>query len=728
MDAAGCKAGEASRGRRARRNLPLHTGQPPLAGRTPVARLSGMAVAAYSPGHRLCAPAGNRQGCRLHLLAMAGISCRRAATILPPARPAIGKGPDAPVLTLLLSFPGHTTGKGCPTPERKPVQTMMVPHSTEPMATELPGIRQAPVPWPAGRTARIAHRAGTARGDLSLSPAMLAPAMLAPAMPVHPVRWPVSGPGPGPGVAAVVPGLSWRPAAPDNRADPQMRQLTTRALPQEGCAAFPCPEADCPDRFATQARLLRHLRSVHQQKKPLVCPYEGCGKRFAANHRLLVHTPVHSREKPYSCPWEGCDKRFSQSSNRKAHYQLHSGERPFACPHEACHKRFVQRAHLTCHLRAHSGKKTFVCPEAGCHKRFTQATNMTNHLRRHTHPFRSFRFVCHHEGCGRRLPTRYCLEVHLRVHSREKPFVCAYQDCNSRFSQYNNLVSHHRLHSGEKPYACPYENCDKAFRQPHHLKKHLGTHTKKAATDGQQSPEKQGVWASRSGPVLAGPPAAADDRPEDPLRQATTDTLPPGAGPMLPEQAPVHSGERPFACPEASCLSRFATQGRMLRHLRAVHRHQKPFACPDENCDKHFMQQVHLQSHLRTHTKDPVTTDRLPDDDSRSQPLGRHARKGTARRTAVPCQQELQGTAAEPVARPARNRRQHTAGVPDVSRPTPERKTRQRVHGRQARAASDRAPGTAQPPLAACPAVNRLPQLAGTPDSPRKSGAIPAGS
>lgn len=68
----------------------------------------------------------------------------------------------------------------------------------------------------------------------------------------------------------------------------------------------------------------------------------------------------------------------------------------------------------------------------------------------------------------------FVFQVHMRVHSGEKPFQCRF--CPKAFAQSGNLIAHERIHTGEKPYQC--EKCGKRFTQSSAYKNHVYIHIK----------------------------------------------------------------------------------------------------------------------------------------------------------------------------------------------------------------------------------------------------------
>ncbi|KAK0147702.1 Gastrula zinc finger protein XlCGF49.1 [Merluccius polli] len=75
--------------------------------------------------------------------------------------------------------------------------------------------------------------------------------------------------------------------------------------------------------------------------------------------------------------------------------------------------------------------------------------------------------------CNKGFSGRCKLNVHMRVHTGEKPYVCA--QCGNRFSQSGALKAHMKVHSGERPYHCTF--CDKSFVNKCNLTKHVHVHS-----------------------------------------------------------------------------------------------------------------------------------------------------------------------------------------------------------------------------------------------------------
>ncbi|XP_061587380.1 zinc finger and BTB domain-containing protein 24-like [Cololabis saira] len=77
------------------------------------------------------------------------------------------------------------------------------------------------------------------------------------------------------------------------------------------------------------------------------------------------------------------------------------------------------------------------------------------------------RFIC--PVCNKAYANAQTLEVHLRIHTGERPFSC--NQCGKKFTQSAHLKSHLNIHTGARPYTCSL--CDKSFVIKYSLTLHM---------------------------------------------------------------------------------------------------------------------------------------------------------------------------------------------------------------------------------------------------------------
>uniref|UniRef100_A0A8C6T5A4 C2H2-type domain-containing protein n=1 Tax=Neogobius melanostomus TaxID=47308 RepID=A0A8C6T5A4_9GOBI len=145
--------------------------------------------------------------------------------------------------------------------------------------------------------------------------------------------------------------------------------------------------------------------------------------------------------------------------------------------------------------------------------------------------------------CNKRFHTKYALQIHIRVHTKEKPYSCSI--CYKSFSTSSSLVRHKRTHTGEKPYHCTV--CMKSFSDKSSLEVHRKRHTGERPFSCPMC-EKQFILKSN-----------------------------------LEEHKRRHTGDKPFSCS-------------FFRHKR-THTGEKPYKCTV--CMKSFTEKYALEQHRK---------------------------------------------------------------------------------------------------------------------------------
>lgn len=206
---------------------------------------------------------------------------------------------------------------------------------------------------------------------------------------------------------------------------------------------------ECPKVFDTYQLMRDHFRRVHI-KKPNPgnenFPCKLCGRIFKLKASIGKHIrSFHNNERSHYC--DICGKGFFEIGQLKAHRITHTDERPIICDFTDCGKTFKSIEHLRSHKVCH------LPPEERKVKEKTEEV-----------------YICQY--CGKTLQTKVGHDLHLRIHTNERPHEC--NICHKMFRYPMSLANHKLIHTNEKPYSC--DICDLSFRQKPHLKTHQLVH------------------------------------------------------------------------------------------------------------------------------------------------------------------------------------------------------------------------------------------------------------
>ncbi|KAL3274538.1 hypothetical protein HHI36_015920 [Cryptolaemus montrouzieri] len=241
----------------------------------------------------------------------------------------------------------------------------------------------------------------------------------------------------------------------------------------------------CTKYCSTPEELKKHISKLHSKKRQKVnC--QLCGKVFKTEQLLSCHLKVHTELK---FPCEFCQRIYPSLYRLKKH--VGRAHIPNVCE---CKKVFYDRAEFTKHNKEfHKTEDSTVCKY--CNKEFDKVKNLAEHVRlqhkgngkvnkcsicekefinqsllRNHIKIHEKSFKC--EFCDKIFGSRYNLQIHLVVHTKERKHKC--EICGNHYGTKTALKNHQYVHSEERNYTCPI--CSKKFKSNHRLYAHKFSH------------------------------------------------------------------------------------------------------------------------------------------------------------------------------------------------------------------------------------------------------------
>lgn len=248
----------------------------------------------------------------------------------------------------------------------------------------------------------------------------------------------------------------------------------------------------CGKEFRQDCNLKAHLKTHDAGNvEAFKCSYSGCGKSFRLSSSYRYHQRVHARSSSSSHCCPECGKKFTQRSSLRAHFQIHFHDTnkvsdSFKCIQPDCDRSFHRERLLEYHMSANHGIGEIIARKRStamfscdlCQKSFQLQSLLKRHILTHNEEEQSERkHKC--DKCEASFKRPEHLKLHVNsVHLKFKPHKCGHAGCEKSFTQVGDRNVHMKVHTDEKPHSCLM--CQKSFRLAKGLRAHEKIHTKTA--------------------------------------------------------------------------------------------------------------------------------------------------------------------------------------------------------------------------------------------------------